>query len=234
MRSKEAFTYEGSSGFGVLLLHGFTGDAGGMRELGEALHAQGYSVRAPLLPGHGTGPEGLESATWREWLACARREYTVLREECGRVAVAGLSMGGALAAILAQEYPVEAYIGFSPCVRMKQRSACAAKVARIGRLYSKNAKGERVFPLWKGYDVWQLAQRAMHGAFAITAPVLVFQSALDETIDPNGAKRFLKGVSAQQKELVWLEKSGHVCTDGPEKDALTAKTIEFLAQVAAG
>ena len=103
-----------------------------MREIGALLHKEGFSVRAPLLPGHGIGPEGLEKATWRDWVASARLEYTILRESCPRVAVAGVSMGGALAAILAEEYPVEAYIGYSPCVRMKEKSgAWAAKIAEF-------------------------------------------------------------------------------------------------------
>jgi len=228
MHPKDSFCYEGSSGFGVLLLHGFTANAGQMRELAGLLHAQGYSVRAPLLPGHGNGPDGLENVSWRDWLACARKEYTILREGCPRVAVAGISMGGGLAAILAEEYPVEAYIGYSPCVRMKERSAFAAKIARPARMYAKNAQGERTFPLWKGYDVWQIAQRAMHGAFAITAPALVFQSAKDATIDPKGAKRLVNGMSSAQKEHIWLENSPHVCTDGPEKQVVFEKTIAFL------
>jgi len=98
-------------------------------------------------------------------------------------------------------------------------------------MYAKNKQGQRTFPLWKGYDVWQIAQRAMHGAFAVTAPTLVFQSALDETIDPKGARRFVAGVSSDVKEHVWLEQSPHVCTAGPEKEAVFERTIAFLKDV---
>ena len=48
----QPFFYEGND-TGVLLIHGFTGTCGQMRPLGEALRGAGYTVMAPLLPGHG-------------------------------------------------------------------------------------------------------------------------------------------------------------------------------------
>ena len=39
---------------GVLLIHGFTGSPPEMRLIGEYLHQRGFTVAAPLLPGHGT------------------------------------------------------------------------------------------------------------------------------------------------------------------------------------
>ena len=41
---------------GVLLVHGFTGAPPSMRPWGEFLLSKGYTVRVPLLPGHGTKP----------------------------------------------------------------------------------------------------------------------------------------------------------------------------------
>ena len=53
-----AFSMEGSREDGILLLHGFTATPGTMRPLGEALHRDtGFTVYAPLLPGHGLTPE---------------------------------------------------------------------------------------------------------------------------------------------------------------------------------
>jgi esterase/lipase len=40
-----------------------------MRPWGEFLHSKGYTVRVPLLPGHGTEPEQLNQVKWQEWPA---------------------------------------------------------------------------------------------------------------------------------------------------------------------
>ena len=54
---------------GVLLVHGFTGSPASMRPWGEFLNSKGYTVRVPLLPGHGTQPEDLNKVKWQEWPA---------------------------------------------------------------------------------------------------------------------------------------------------------------------
>ena len=41
---------------GVLLVHGFTGSPSSMRPWAEYLNQKGFTVRVPLLPGHGTKP----------------------------------------------------------------------------------------------------------------------------------------------------------------------------------
>ncbi len=219
--------------FGILLLHGFTASDGQMRELAEALGEQGFTVRAPLLPGHGAPAEALENVSWYDWIAAARRDYTELCAKCSRVAVGGLSMGGALATLLAEEYPVEALLLYAPCVKMKQKTAWAARLAKPVRLYAKNAAGERSFPLSKGYDLWKLTVRAMMGAFSVLAPTLIFQPERDDTIDKRGAQRLCSAISAPQKELVWLQNSPHTCLAGPEKQEIIEKSVHFLVRVRA-
>ena len=54
----QPFFLEGGS-HAVLLIHGFTGSAGHMRPLGEALHAQGFTVQGINLPGHATSMEDM-------------------------------------------------------------------------------------------------------------------------------------------------------------------------------
>ena len=48
------FFLEGSRDHGILLIHGFTATPGTMNPLGQALAQKtGYTISAPLLPGHG-------------------------------------------------------------------------------------------------------------------------------------------------------------------------------------
>ena len=110
---KESTYQLGHGGNGIVLIHGFCGSARQMRFLAEGLHAAGYTVRVPLLPGHGSTVQEMRKSTFRQWHDCVRTAYTDLREECGSVAVAGHSMGGVLALLLAEEYPVDAVIALS-------------------------------------------------------------------------------------------------------------------------
>src|SRR4051812_25853498 len=50
------FTLRGTNGRALLLLHGSGDTPQTLRYLGERLHAAGYTVHAPLLPGHGQSP----------------------------------------------------------------------------------------------------------------------------------------------------------------------------------
>jgi carboxylesterase len=60
---------------GVLVSHGFTGTPQSMRPWAEHLAAQGYSVRLPLLPGHGTTWQEMNRTTWNDWYAEVRAGY---------------------------------------------------------------------------------------------------------------------------------------------------------------
>ena len=98
------FTHDGSD-VGVLVCHGFTGSPQGVRPLAQAFAAAGYSVRAPLLPGHGTTWQQLNDTTWRHWYAGLESAFVELHARCRVVVAVGLSMGGALVTRLAQLHP---------------------------------------------------------------------------------------------------------------------------------
>jgi carboxylesterase len=79
---------------GVLLVHGFTGSPASMRPWGEFLNSKGYTVRVPLLPGHGTKVENLNKTKWDEWPAKITFELNELQKTCDTIFLVGLSMGG--------------------------------------------------------------------------------------------------------------------------------------------
>src|SRR6266542_836760 len=120
-----AFAFEGGA-VGCLLLHGFTGTPCEMRPLGERLAERGYTVRAPLLPGHGTRVEDLAPTTWEDWYASALASWQELGAETVARVVAGLSMGALLALHLAHARPheVSALAALAPALELAgQRSA---------------------------------------------------------------------------------------------------------------
>jgi len=87
-----------------LLIHGFMGTPLEMQGLGEALAAQDIRVYNMLVAGHTGNPEDLLHAGRNEWMASAEEGLGQLANY-RYVFVAGLSMGGALALLLASRHP---------------------------------------------------------------------------------------------------------------------------------
>src|SRR5215210_2508873 len=92
---------EGSPG--VLLLHGFGDTPQTLGMLARRLRKSGYSVLAPLLPGHGRNMSSFRRSRAGDWIAAATAAYTKMCARHDSVSVVGLSMGGALGALLAAE-----------------------------------------------------------------------------------------------------------------------------------
>jgi len=90
---------EGSRG--VLLLHGFGDTPQTLSLLALRLHKAGYSVLAPLLPGHGRSLREFTKSNADQWIAAATSSLRELRSRSSDTSIVGLSMGGALAVLLA-------------------------------------------------------------------------------------------------------------------------------------
>lgn len=63
---------------GVLLIHGFAGTPREMWLLGAYLHERGFTVSAPLLPGHGGVLAEINRVNWRDWVAGVESAYAGL------------------------------------------------------------------------------------------------------------------------------------------------------------
>ena len=89
----------------VVAFHGFTGTAGELGHLLTAIGGAGYALDAALLPGHGTGAQDLQEATFEDWLAATRRRVQGAIAAYGRVVLLGFSLGSLLAMEIASERP---------------------------------------------------------------------------------------------------------------------------------
>ncbi|MGH9034575.1 MAG: alpha/beta hydrolase, partial [Acidimicrobiia bacterium] len=89
---------------GALVVHGFTGNPSSMRPVAEALAAAGFAVELPLLPGHGTSVDDMAATRFADWSGALEAAYLELAGRTDSVVVAGLSMGGTLAAWLAARH----------------------------------------------------------------------------------------------------------------------------------
>jgi carboxylesterase len=228
-------------GTGVLLVHGFTGSPFSMRPWGEHLAAEGFAVRAPLLPGHGTRWQDCNLSTERDWLDAVSGAFDELLPECDRVVVAGLSMGGTLAVRLAELRPddVAGLVLVNPSLLTERLDAKLLPVlARltpgwraIGDDIKKPGVTERAYPKLPTRAVLGLrrlwtATRADLGR--VTAPLLVFRSVTDHVVEPASVRVLMAGVSSTDTTEVLLEDSYHVATLDNDAPAIFAGSVDWI------
>jgi carboxylesterase len=100
-----------------VLLHGMAASPLQFGELGRRLYARGANVLIPRLPRHGHGDrltDVLQYLTVEEMTTFARRSVETARTLGHRTIVAGFSLGGLLAAWLAQHENLERAVAISP------------------------------------------------------------------------------------------------------------------------
>ncbi|MEQ1637564.1 MAG: alpha/beta fold hydrolase [Methylococcales bacterium] len=95
---------EPANGIGILLIHGLFASPAEVREYGQYLAKQGYTVLGIRLKGHGTSPYALRDQCWQDWYGCVQRGFQILKDYCPHLFVIGFSTGGALALKLAAEH----------------------------------------------------------------------------------------------------------------------------------
>jgi carboxylesterase len=237
----EPFAYRGGS-TGVLLLHGFTGAPREVRPVGAVLAAAGYTVLGPRLTHHGTRPEDMFRSHWRDWVASALDGYYLLRDQCQSVVVGGLSMGGVIALYLAAQHPVAAVFSMSSPMRpmldsMDWRSRYAGALGYLVPFSPKGEPSPGADPDHVAYDrypVRAVAQlrgllRAASDALPrVQAPALVVHSRGDTGVPAANPDYIFNHLGSATKDQFWLERSGHIVTEGPERAQLFDHILRFV------
>jgi carboxylesterase len=219
---------EGSPG--VLLLHGFGDTPQTLALLARKLHKSGYSAYAPLLPGHGRNMEAFEKSRATDWIGAAKNALEQMRSRHDSVSVVGLSMGGALAVLLAAEFhDIPALILIAPYLGMPRVLRLAASTYWLwGRLAGEvNARDprsihdpiEREKNLAYGaitgrelFELWKVVGLARKSLAKVETPTLIIQSREDPRCPPEVAAFALRALGAREKKLVWTEGAGHIIT----------------------
>lgn len=226
----------------LLMIHGFTGSPGHMRYIGNAVHAAGFSVRGILLPGHGLSLEDMEKSNDRQWFDACCAAFIEMKQRYRHVSVAGLSMGGILALLLAEEFEPSTVILFAAAMKYKRatnRLSPLVKrvVKRTGGGGRKDSPDEFLYaydfgydrtPVAKVEDMTRLQSLARRGLGQVSCPVLAFQSHRDGSVHAGAPDMIMRGVSSQVKEISWVDRSSHVLTLGPERDYVAERVIDFL------
>ncbi|MEX2598338.1 MAG: alpha/beta fold hydrolase [Dehalococcoidia bacterium] len=113
------FRWEGGQP-AALLVHGFPGTPADVRPLGKSLHAAGWTVDAPLLPGFGPDLATLPDRSYAEWVDAVASRVDLLKQDHSPVVVLGHSMGGALSLLTTTLVHADGQILLAPYWRFGQ------------------------------------------------------------------------------------------------------------------
>jgi len=230
IKGAETIDLRAEGAHGVLLLHGFGDTPQTLTLIARRLARSGYGVYAPLLPGHGRTMDAFRRSRAEEWIESARQSLIRIRERYPVVSVLGLSMGGALAVIVAAESSaIASVVLIAPYLGMPTGLRIAARTHWIwgrlaGEINGRNPRSihdpiEREKNLAYGavtgralYELSRVVRQARNSLPAVTAPTLVILSKEDPRVAPEIAEFAMKKLGARDKRLVLTEGAGHIIT----------------------
>jgi carboxylesterase len=228
-------------GVGILVLHGFTGSPKSVKPWGQALGEQGWSVRVPRLPGHGTRWQDMNITTWEDWYAEADRNLRELRVRCEQVFVMGLSMGGTLTLRLAQEHgdQIDGLVLVNPAVHTERPDRFLLPVVSrligsfpgISNDIALEGADEGAYdrlPLKAAHSMSKLWSIVKQDMPRVSQPLLLFRSRQDHVVEPSNAAFILANVSSPDAAEVVLERSYHVATLDHDADLIVEGSIDFV------
>ena len=236
----EPFHHDGSD-VGVLLCHGFTGTPQSLRSWGEYLADRGYSVRVPLLPGHGTTWQDMNQTRWEDWYAAVDAAFRELHEACERVVVCGLSMGGALALQLAQAHGprISGLVLVNPAVKFEDPRTHLLPVLKyvvgslgaIGNDVKKPGVTELAYtrtPLKAAHSQLVAWQSVVRDLPEVTQPVLLLRSPQDHVVPASSSALILSRISSLDVTEILLEDSYHVATIDNDAQRIFDESAKFI------
>ncbi len=242
MAGAEPYSYDGNE-VGVLVCHGYPSTPQSMRDWAEFLAAQDYTVRLPLLPGHGTTWRDLNATRWQDWYAEVSSAYEDLASRCEKVFAVGQSMGGLLATKIALDHPdvvglvlvnpmfkhnhpalpilpyIRHLIPYFPGIAGDIKKAGAVELA-----YDKN-------PLRAMYSQTRLWKIVGEELPQLTTPVILLRSREDHVVPRLSSEYFFSRINSEDVTEVILEDSYHVAT--LDNDALFTfeESVDFIERL---
>lgn len=222
--------YNASPAGAVLLLHGFGDTPQTLASLAMRLHDRGFAVNVPLLPGHGRTLRDFRASNEAQWVAEARRALQELRARDERVGIVGLSMGGALAVLLATESSdVRALALLAPYLEPPRSVRLLGRMSYVAGWLAPYIRGGDPRSIYDPVahaaalsyravtpraiaELVRLAGRARSRLSRVRQPTLYVQSREDYRIPAPAAERSFEALGAEEKRLEWLTGCGHVIT----------------------
>ena len=240
----EPFIFQGNH-IGCLLVHGFTGAPKEMRWLGEYLANLGYTILSVRLAGHATQPEDMRRMNWQDWAASVEDGYCMLKGMVDHIIVIGLSMGGILSLRFAAHHPISGVVAMATPYSMPNDprlpfiKVLSPLIPWIKQgpsdFHNQEAEKDHIcysyFPSRAVIQLRDLLSEMRASLPRVTIPALLIYSHQDKSVVPPNAEKIYAALGSSQKELIWVENSGHVIPREPDRQIAFQAIDEFIKLV---
>ena len=257
MKGAEPVFLEADGNRAILMIHGYIGSPTDFGRLPQLLHQAGFTVSAPLLPGHGRDPRDFSKTTSHELVHFAVEAYTDLKKSYDHVTLIGLSMGGALGVIVAANHiddSVDRLILLAPYFRIKHHwyyllpaeihhkiaSPFIPYVKRPGMF--KQVYNKESLPYLVDYDfistkgttaALQVSEQAKQNFAKLSAsesPILVIHSKKDKAADYKATHEIIEKLGRKDVRLVLLNRSNHLILWDYEAEIVEEEIMKFISE----
>lgn len=240
----------------ALLIHGFIGSPADFGRLPSLLHSDGYTVVAPLLPGHGTDPRHFSKTTPEELESFVLRQYRDLKKQYKEVVLVGFSMGGALSILTALNERVDQLILLAPYLKIAHQwyyvlpaewhNALFVNVIpytyrplSFKQINKKDAMGNIVdydFVSLRGADTAiKLGDKALKVAGSLKQPTLIIHGLKDRATDYKFSAKLTQDLKKSAEcALVSLPNTNHMVMWDYDAELAEKEILAFISKQRAG
>ncbi|MGQ4493702.1 alpha/beta hydrolase [Dermabacteraceae bacterium P13095] len=228
----------------VVLCHGFTSTPQSMRAWAEHFLDAGFGVSLPLLSGHGTTWQEMAKTKWSHWARDIDHEVRDSARRHRNVAVCGLSMGGTLSLLMAQQHPqrVSALCLANPALGVPSRIAPLAKtlskvvpsLSAIGSDIAQPGVSEECYerlPVASVAQLYDLTGKVKRDLHKVSQPIFLATSTADHVVPPKHSDWLVEESSSLEIERFTMERSYHVATLDYDAEELFRRSSDFLRGV---
>ena len=232
-----------NSKVGIVLVHGFTSTPSVMRPWAEFLNGHGFTVRVPLLPGHGTSISDLDDVSWQQWPAEIESHLNHLLSECEKVFLCGFSMGGAASLHVAARYEsqITGLILVNPMIHRKNVWPTAVKIASrlvksFGTSGSDIKRGDVIqwkydrTPMRAAHQLLRLLEETRPLLPRIKMPLILFRSVTDHTLPASNSEIILSNIGSSHKQEITLHNSYHVAPLDHDQEQIFSESLRFIRE----
>ncbi|PXV69344.1 alpha/beta hydrolase [Halanaerobium congolense] len=233
----------------VLLLHGYGGKSTNWLYAAEKINETlKLPVLIPRLPGHATNITDFLNSDSDQWLRKALDSYLELSSNYQEVYVAGLSMGGLLAALLAAQFKVKKLSLVAPAFFTKNKNIVFTpylkyfikKLDNGFELDSENSTPAEI-DFHQNYsfnyytsalaELYKLIKKGRKAAAEINTKTQLILSENDDQVENSEIKVFLNKKMGQfLVDQKIYQKSSHVITNDVEKERCAQDIIDFFKE----